>query len=190
MLEKSIDTKTAILTIAKDLMRQLGYNAFSYADIAQQLNIKNAAIHYHYPAKEDLLLGVIDTYIEEYQHLGKQLIAAPISSLQKLSLFIEKYSVLIDQKSICIIGSVASDYNTLPKSVREKVLKLIDLVINMVAQTLADGRAKGELTFSEEPKTKSLLIMTNLAAGVQLARITGKNDFNEIVKALLDQIKK
>jgi hypothetical protein len=31
--------------------------------------------------------------------------------------------------------------------------------------------------------------MTNLAAGVQLARITGKKDFDAIRKALLKQLK-
>ncbi len=188
MLEKTADTKSAILSIARQLMRQLGYNAFSYADIAKRLNIKNAAIHYYYPGKADLLSDVIETYLEEYRAMNQQLIASKLDCSAKLQLFIEKYLVLLELKSICIIGSVASDYNTLPDSVKEKVASLIELVVGMVEKTLLDGRAQGKFHFSESPRVRALLIMTNLAAGVQLARITGEADFMEIKAAILGQL--
>lgn len=190
MAEKLIDTRTAILNIAKVLMKQVGYNAFSYSDIAKQLNIKNAAVHYHFPAKEDLLAAIIETYIDEYAIMGKQLAASNLKADQKLGLFIERYAFLIENNSICIIGSIASHYNTMPESVKEKTQKLVQLVLNMVAHTLEEGRDKGELVFSETPKVKSLLMMTNLAAGVQLARITGENVFKDIAQSIIQTIKK
>jgi hypothetical protein len=95
----------------------------------------------------------------------------------------------VDCSSICIIGSVASDYNTLPEMVKVKILGLINLVIGLVEQTLKEGKNKGELSFEEPARVQALLIMTNLAAGVQLARITGKKDFDAIRKALLKQLK-
>ncbi|MBB4046226.1 AcrR family transcriptional regulator [Bacteroides reticulotermitis] len=39
--------------MADELIKTIGYNAFSYADISKQLNIKNAAIHYYFPTKSD-----------------------------------------------------------------------------------------------------------------------------------------
>lgn len=188
MNEKPADTKSSILSIARNLMRQLGYNAFSYADIARKLEIKNAAIHYHYPAKADLLADVMETYISEYLQLGKQLAAANLDPCQKLQQYIAKYSVLTSQDSICIIGSVASDYNTLPESVKAKVAQLINLVIGMVEKTLQEGKEEGVFRFPEPPRVRALLIMTNLAAGVQLARISGKEDFIAIEKAIVDQL--
>lgn len=188
MVSKINDTKTAILSIAKELMKQVGYNAFSYADIAKQLNIKNAAIHYHFPAKEDLLSGVIDTYIDDYNLLEKQLRTSGLLPKEKLKKFIERYAQLIQQKNICIIGSVASDYNTLPISVKEKVADLVKMVLGMVEKTLHEGKTIGEFNFDETPRVKSLLIMTNLAAGVQLARITGPADFKIIEEVIQSQI--
>jgi hypothetical protein len=61
--------------------------------------------------------------------------------------------------------------------------------MSMVEQTLAEGKRKGELVFTEPPKTQALLIMTNLAAGVQLARISGKKDYEAIRKAIIRQVK-
>ena len=48
------DTRSEIVRLASELIRSIGYNAFSYTDISQKLHIKNAAIHYYFPSKSDL----------------------------------------------------------------------------------------------------------------------------------------
>jgi AcrR family transcriptional regulator len=186
---RNTDTKEEILQIGKQFIQYYGYNAFSYADIARELNIKNAAVHYHFRGKEDLLMALVDNYIENYQAIAKQLQNSKMGAIGKLNKFIEPYTSLCQTESICIIGSIASDYNTLPESVKEKITFLIELVMGMVEQTLSDGKKKGELHFKESARTQALLIMTNLAAGVQLARISGKKDYDSIRKALIRQLK-
>ena len=63
------------------------------------------------------------------------------------------------------------------------------MVLKMVEETLAAGKRSGEFQFSETPRTQTLLVMTNLAAGVQLARITGKKDYDTIKRAIIRQLK-
>ena len=48
------DTRSEIIRLGSELIRSIGYNSFSYADISKALNIKNAAIHYYFPSKSDL----------------------------------------------------------------------------------------------------------------------------------------
>jgi AcrR family transcriptional regulator len=187
---RNTDTKEEILRIGKHFIQYYGYNAFSYADIARELDIKNAAVHYHFRGKEDLLIALVDNNIENYQALAKQLQLSKMSTLGKLEKFIEPYSTLCEAESICIIGSIASDYKTLPESVKAKISSLVEMVLGMVEQTLSEGKKKGELQFSESARTQALLIMTNLAAGVQLARISGKKDYDSIRKAVIRQLKK
>jgi len=188
MTGRITDTKNEILRLGTHLIQLYGYNAFSYADISKELNIKNAAIHYHYPGKEDLLAAIIDQYIARYEDLDKQLSAPGITSRQKIETIINRYSNLCDQNKICIIGSVCSDYNTMPENVKTKLSQLIEMVLSMVEKVLQQGRRNGEFIFSETARTKSLMIMTNLAAGVQLARITGEKDYRAICKNLITQI--
>lgn len=190
MAVRNSDTKEEILQIGKQLIQSMGYNAFSYADISKELNIKNAAVHYHFPGKQDLLSGLLDNYLEHYTQLGQQLFSIDLPAIKKLEKFIEPYSCLVDSNSICIIGSVASDYKTLPEIVKSKIIQLVELVLGMVEQTLRDGKRKGELDFKESARTQALLVMTNLAAAVQLARITGKADYDTVRKAILRQLKK
>jgi TetR/AcrR family transcriptional regulator, transcriptional repressor for nem operon len=185
---RNTDTREEILRIGKQLIQEYGYNAFSYADISCQLEIKNAAVHYHFPAKEDLLLALVDTYIDQYRQMAAQLQAVPLTARQKLEKFIERYSMLVDCNCICIIGSVASDYNTLPESVKEKMMQLVEMVLGMVEKTLQEGKRSGEFSFTESARTQTLMLMTNLAAGVQLARITGKKDYETIRRAILKQL--
>ena len=177
MSVRNIDTKEEILRIGKQFIQYYGYNAFSYADIARELNIKNAAVHYHFRGKEDLLMALIDNYIENYQLLAKQLQNSKMGTIGKLDKFIEPYTNLCETD------------NTLPESVKSQITSLIDLVLTMVEQTLLEGKKKGEIHFLESARTQALLIMTNLAAGVQLARISGKKDYNIIRKALIKQLK-
>ncbi len=189
MTPRNTDTKQEIIRIGRELIKMYGYNAFSYADISKQLNMKNAAVHYHFKSKEDLLAGILEAYVQEYQMMDKQLQASGWTALQKIEKFIERYSYLVACNSICIIGSVASDYNTLPESVKEKTTQLIELVMRLVEKTLQQGKKNGEFHFEETARTRALLIMTNLAAGVQLARISGKKDYASIKVALLKQLK-
>lgn len=45
---------TAILNVAERLAQTRGYNGFSYADIAAQLGVTKASLHYHFPSKAEL----------------------------------------------------------------------------------------------------------------------------------------
>lgn len=189
MTARNKDTREEIVRIGTALIKSHGYNAFSYADISHKLQVKNAAIHYHFRGKEDLLTEIIEQYISLYTSLDKQLKAVGASATVTLEKFIDRYTCLVDASSICIIGSIASDYNTLPDSVKEKVLELVNLVLKLVEQTLATGKKRGEFNFKETARTQCLLVMTNLAGGVQLARITGKKDYDTIKRAIIRQVK-
>ena len=50
----NIDTATVILDIAERLVQRRGFNGFSYADIAAELGITKASLHYHFPSKAEL----------------------------------------------------------------------------------------------------------------------------------------
>lgn len=188
MTPRNTDTREEILRLGTELIQVYGYNAFSYADISKQLAVKNAAIHYHFPGKEDLLTAIVEQYIERYRELDKQLNNSGINSKQKIEVFIARYTLLAEQNKICLIGSVCADYNTLPDSVKAKLAELIEKVLGMVEKVLKEGKANGEFSFNDTAKTQSLLIMTNLAAGVQLSRITGQKDYTAICKSILKQI--
>jgi TetR/AcrR family transcriptional repressor of nem operon len=48
---KITNTSRTILNLAESFLQDKGFNGFSYAYIASELGVKNAAIHYHFPTK-------------------------------------------------------------------------------------------------------------------------------------------
>src|ERR1700729_1727333 len=62
-----VDTATQILDVAERLLQVRGYNGFSYADIAAELGVTTAALHYHFASKAELGEAVIVRYAARFE---------------------------------------------------------------------------------------------------------------------------
>src|SRR2546423_2985232 len=60
------DTASRILDIAERLVQVRGFNGFSYADIASELKITKASLHYHFPGKAELGEALIARYAARF----------------------------------------------------------------------------------------------------------------------------
>src|ERR1700722_7592562 len=60
------ETASAILDIAERLVQCRGFNGFSYADIAAELGITKASLHYHFPGKAELGDSPITRYAARF----------------------------------------------------------------------------------------------------------------------------
>lgn len=92
-------TKQALLETAKDLFSRQGYDATSLRQIADALGMTKAAVYYHYPAKEHLLLALTRPMLDGLSELVTQLRTAketqPEDALSSyLDLFIEHLSII------------------------------------------------------------------------------------------------
>jgi TetR/AcrR family transcriptional repressor of nem operon len=47
-------TGAKVLDVAERLLQTRGYNGFSYADVAAELKITKASLHYHFACKAEL----------------------------------------------------------------------------------------------------------------------------------------
>src|ERR1700712_3588596 len=52
-------TTVRILDVAERLLQVRGYNGFSYGDVATELGITGAALHYHFAGKAELGLALV-----------------------------------------------------------------------------------------------------------------------------------
>src|SRR5450631_2839093 len=60
------DTRSRILDVAERLVQVRGFNGFSYADVAAELEITKASLHYHFPGKAELGETLIARYSERF----------------------------------------------------------------------------------------------------------------------------
>ncbi len=181
-----VSTKKRILELGEDLIHKLGYNGFSYHHISQQLNIKKAAIHYHFPSKQDLGEAIITVSQERFKKWTNHPEHRILPVKDQLDWFVKTYRYNLDRDNrVCLIGSLATDYYTLPAGMQQSVKKLSNDVLNWMDQLLHSGRSSGELEFSGSSRNKAATVITSLAGSLQLARLLGNQQYQEIVNQFI-----
>jgi TetR/AcrR family transcriptional repressor of nem operon len=55
-------TRGRILDTAERLVQTRGFNGFSYADVATELGVTKASLHYHFPGKAELGEALVARY--------------------------------------------------------------------------------------------------------------------------------
>lgn len=180
------DTREKIVTLADQLVRTKGYNAFSYKDISDPLAIKNAAIHYHFPAKGDLGIGVIereikkfDTNTNKWKHLPED---------KQLSNLFEVFNASSKKGVICLMGSLTPDYDTLPEAMQEKVQEMGHRILTWLSNCLENGRSNNLLYFEGDAYDRALLVISNLQSSLLLSRVLGRKVFTRISNQLLKDL--
>jgi len=181
-----MDTRTEIIRLGDSLIREKGYNAFSFADISKQLNIRNASVHYHFPTKTALGLAIVQEHYNRLAQLKTK--TENKDPIEKLNAFLNIYSVAKSENKICIVGSLATDFYTVEPEIQEELKKLADNILKWVIEILKEGKNKSHFRFSTSERTKALMIITNMLAAVQLTRLTNKQDFKEIKESIINDL--
>lgn len=182
-----MSTKDIIISSADELVRTKGYNAFSFKDISANVGIRTASIHYHFPTKTDLGVAVIKDHIHRFDVLKTQL--SRKSPLVKLQGFLNMYAQIIAENKVCLVGSLATDLHTVEEPIKKELKKFAQQVLSWVTEIVTEGKQQGVFEFQVLPRTKALLIITNVLAIAQLSRLTSVNDFDIVKAAILKELR-
>lgn len=182
------DTKTRIIRIATNLILEKGYNAFSYADIAKQLNIKNAAIHYHFPTKEDLGLAIMAERYMETKSLMLSMKENNTLVLEQLKAIFDKYLGRTNENKVCMIGTLGADVLTLPQSMQINLKKDFELLLNWIIEIIEIGKKQDIFKAEIKANVKAAMIVNNLIAGAIVSRISEQFKLEEILEQVLKDI--
>jgi len=164
------ETRTDILDLAEKLIRQRGYNAFSYKDISVPLQIKNAAVHYHFPTKADLGIAIIERTRRNFARDSKKW--DQLAPLDQIKAFIGIYEANQAQRLRCFMGALGHSYETLPSAMQEVLAKASVEIRSWLEGALAKGKQAGDFTFKETPIEKADLIITSMLSSLILLPIT------------------
>jgi TetR/AcrR family transcriptional repressor of nem operon len=177
------NTRRAILDLAESFLQDKGFNGFSYAHIAAELAVKNAAIHYHFPTKEALACAVIQRYRDRFQLWIKNARIKDLSPPEKLDWFFSIYTnTRADNGKVCLAGSLETEFNSLPASLREQTQALTRELLVWLEATLQEGKEAGVFHFSGDAPSKAALILSSLQGALQMARALGTSKFHAVVQ--------
>jgi TetR/AcrR family transcriptional regulator, transcriptional repressor for nem operon len=150
-----------------------GFNGFSYADVAAELAITKASLHYHFPGKAELGRALIARYGERFAAALAGIDAAGGSALAKLRAYADIYGAVLRGRRMCLCGMLAAEYLTLPEPMRQAVLGFFDANETWLAGVLSQGRDAGELAFAGPAQDAARLIVSTLEGAMLVARPYG-----------------
>lgn len=179
------NARRTILTTAETLLQDRGFNGFSYAHIAAELGVKNAAVHYHFPTKGDLAVAVVRRYRDRFGLWTRNARVANLPPERKLDWFFSIYTDLrADRGKVCLVGSLEAEFNALPEALQTEVETLHREMLHWLEAVLHEGRAAGVFRFAGDPTGKASLIMSGVQGALQMARALGTKKFREVIKQI------
>lgn len=118
MTDESIQDR--ILAAAERRARSCGYNGFSFRDLADEVGIRSASIHYHFPTKADLGLALVRRYTQRTADiLGDPGALSVIAAEQRVAdLFRE---ALASHDRMCLCGILGAERDVLPPALETAV---------------------------------------------------------------------
>jgi TetR/AcrR family transcriptional repressor of nem operon len=156
-------TQQKLIDSARRLIQVRGYNGFSYADVAEEVQVRKASIHHHFPAKSDLARAVVE---QSRALIVEQIAALAASNFDpeaQLRMYTGYWEKCITDASapFCVAGMLASELPTLPDDLANAVRSHFGELSNWLEIVLTRGAQMGrfELKGSARQEAESFMAM-------------------------------
>jgi TetR/AcrR family transcriptional regulator, transcriptional repressor for nem operon len=179
------DTRSRILDVAERLVQVRGFNGFSYADVAGELAVTKAGLHYHFPGKAELGEALVLRYTERFADELAAIDARTSDAPRKLDAYTGLYGDVLREQRMCLCGMLAAEYETLGGPMRDAVIVFLDENELWLERVLVQGREEGSLSFGGSARETARSIVSGLEGAMLVARPYGQIERFEAVAALL-----
>jgi TetR/AcrR family transcriptional repressor of nem operon len=146
-----------------------GYNAFSYADVAAELHITKAALHYHFAGKAELGEALLRRYAARFADALNAIDAKPAKAPCKLSAYADLYLDVLQRRRMCLCGMLAAEFQTLPEPMRAIVVGFFNDQEAWLARLLEQGRQERSLHFEGSTSEAARLVLAALEGAMLVA---------------------
>ena len=130
------DTAAQILDVAERLVQVRGFNGFSYADVAAELKITKAALHYHFAGKAELGEALVTRYAARFDEALAAVEARTAEAAARLDAYADLYLDVLRAHRMCLCGMMAAEYETLPLPMQNAVVRFFEENERWVARVL------------------------------------------------------
>lgn len=127
--------KDAILDAAERHARRGGYHGFSFRNLAAEVGIKSASVHYHFATKGDLVAALAERYMARMRDtLGDASSLSASVAIKRLSEVFVNANETDDQ--MCLCGILGAEEGGLPEQLRPKITAFFDLTMQWLEVAL------------------------------------------------------
>jgi len=131
------ETVGRLLDSAENAIRSRGYHAVSFRELANDIGIKSASVHYHFPQKGDLGIALIERYSKRMFIELERRSAKSKKSEDRLSIFFDVYrDAFVGSNQVCLCVMLGAESRGLPPNVSEAVTSFFQANIEWLSSSL------------------------------------------------------
>ena len=134
-------TTQQILDTAQKFVRSRGYSAFSYADISEEVGIRKASIHYHFPTKTELVRHLVRRYRDTMLGTCDRIAQSSSTAPQQLRDFVALYRCGLGEGQLCLCAMLMADLAVLPPEIQAELQRYVQAVEAWLSDLLQRGYA-------------------------------------------------
>jgi len=171
-----MNTKQQLVELSADLLREHGFNGFSYLDLARELGISKASVHHHFPKKQDLGLALCEWthqwLLQGLEHFD----AKADSQWNKLERYLQTaMKHALANHKMCPLSALHSDLHKLSDDMVASLKDLDEIELAWVTKVMQDGQISGEFVYLDNPKGMAGLFIFGCKGAIYNARLHGKD---------------
>lgn len=168
-------TQQKLIDSARHLIQTRGYNGFSYADVAEEVQVRKASIHHHFPAKSDLARAVVEQSHAIIVEQTKSLAAGAFDPSEQLLMYTGYWEKCIADASapFCVAGMLASELPTLPNDLASDVSEHFRDLSNWLEIVLTKGAQTGHFVLEGSARQEAEAFMAMVYGAMLAARAYG-----------------
>lgn len=156
------DTRETIMAAARPVVQAHGYGGLSFREIAKDVGVKSASIHYHFPTKGDLGAALARRYTDEAAAAFEAISARTADPGERLRAYTDGFRrALEDDNRMCLCGILAAEHDDLPDGVKAEVVRFGDVNVDWLETVLSEAGVA-------DAQTRALAIFAAVG-GAQLA---------------------
>jgi TetR/AcrR family transcriptional regulator, transcriptional repressor for nem operon len=164
------DTATRTLYVSERLVQLRGFNGFSYADIAAELHITKASLHYHFAGKAELGRALIERYAERFTTALEAIDEHETDPVAKIRAYAGIYADVLSERRMCLCGMLAAGYDTLAEPMQQAVIEFFDVNEAWLTRVLELGQESGEIMLNGPARQAAQAIVSGLEGAMLIAR--------------------
>ncbi|MGO4700768.1 TetR/AcrR family transcriptional regulator [Dyella sp. 2RAB6] len=165
-------TQQKLIDSARYLIQTRGYNGFSYADVAEQVQVRKASIHHHFPAKSDLAKAVVEQSRAAIAEQTRRLDEGAFDPDAQLRMYTGYWEKCIADASapFCVAGMLACELPTLPADVAQEVRAHFRDLSNWLEVVMTRGAQLGRFQLQGSARQEAEAFMATVYGAMLAAR--------------------
>jgi TetR/AcrR family transcriptional regulator, transcriptional repressor for nem operon len=164
-----VDTRERLIETTRELLWERGYVGTSPKAIQQRSGAGQGSMYHHFAGKSDLALAAIERESADLVARAEDDLAGGGTAAERVTRYLRREREALRG---CPVGHLTADPDVMADPrLRQPVADALAAVVALLAEVLADGRARGELDL--DPRPAATAMVAALQGGYVLARASG-----------------